>query len=154
MNLNIYLLEDFSIFKLVHILISITFLMCAVWLFIRSFRGIFNNRPYIRIDKLLSIGFIITLYLQLFFGIILFSNLGSNMEYNYLSIDNTVKVVSKRLWPIEHIVLMLFALLIASLGLYISLNTQSDKRKYWIIIIYYSISLLLIFFSLSGIYLF
>ena len=154
MNLNIYLLEDFSIFKLVHILISITFLMCAVWLFIRSFRGIFNNRPYIRIDKLLSIGFIITLYLQLFFGIILFSNLGSNMGYNYLSIDNTVKVVSKRLWPIEHIVLMLFALLIASLGLYISLNTQSDKRKYWIIIIYYSISLLLIFFSLSGIYLF
>ncbi|NVN94542.1 MAG: hypothetical protein HXX18_04565 [Bacteroidetes bacterium] len=154
MNLNIYLLEDFSIFKLVHILISITFLMCAVWLFIRSFRGIFNNRPYIRIDKLLSIGFIITLYLQLFFGIILFSNLGSNMGYNYLSIDNTVKVVSKRLWPIEHIVLMLFALLIASLGLYISLNTQSDKRKYWIIIIYYSISLLLIFFSLSGIYFF
>jgi hypothetical protein len=154
MSLNVYLDGGFSIFKIAHILISITFLICAIWLFIRSFRGFFKGKPYYRIDKLLSFGFIITLYLQLIFGIILFSNLGSNTGYNYLSIDNTVKIVSKRLWPIEHIVLMLFALLIANLGLIISINTLSDKRKHWNIIIYYSISLLLIIFSLGGIYLF
>ena len=154
MSLNVYLDGGFSIFKIAHILISITFLICAIWLFIRSFRGVFKEKPYYRIDKLLSFGFIITLYLQLIFGIILFSNLGSNTGYNYLSIDNTVKIVSKRLWPIEHIVLMLFALLIANLGLIISINTLSDKRKHWNIIIYYSISLLLIIFSLGVIYLF
>ena len=154
MDFNIILLEGFSIFKLVHILISITFLICAVWLFIRSLFGVIKEKPFARIDKLLSFGFIISLYLQLIFGIILFSNLGSNTGYNYLSIDNSVKIVSKRLWPVEHIVIMLFALLIANLGLIISINTQSHKRKYWTIIIYYSISLLLIIFSLSGIYFF
>ena len=97
MSLNVYLDGGFSIFKIAHILISITFLICAIWLFIRSFRGVFKEKPYYRIDKLLSFGFIITLYLQLIFGIILFSNLGSNTGYNYLSIDNTVKIVSKRL---------------------------------------------------------
>jgi hypothetical protein len=83
----------------------------------------------------------------------LFSNLGSTLGYNYLSADNTMKIVSKRLWPVEHIVLMLFALLIANLGLKISLNTKSDKGKFRTILIYYSISILLIGFSLSAIYL-
>jgi len=92
--------------------------------------------------------------LYLVFGLILFSNLGSTLGYNYLSNDDTLKEVSKRLWPIEHIVLMLFALLIANLGLIISINTNSDKRKYVNILIYYSISILLIIFPLGAIYLF
>jgi hypothetical protein len=84
---------------------------------------------------------------------VLFSNLGSTLGYNYLSADNTMKIVSKRLWPFEHIVLMLFVLLIANLGLIISLNTTSDIGKFRTILIYYSISILLIGLSLSAIYL-
>ncbi|MFZ4400551.1 MAG: hypothetical protein ACOYO1_10990 [Bacteroidales bacterium] len=143
-----------SIIKMLHIFISITFLVIAVWLYVRSFKGIFKEKPFIRLDKYLSFGFIISLYFQLIFGLILFSNLGSNSGYNYLGIDNTIKVVSKRLWPIEHIVLMLFALFIANLGLIISINTKSDKRKYINIILYFSISLSLIIFSLCAIYIF
>ena len=144
----------FSIFKLIHTFISATFLVIAVWLFIRSFQGVLKSKPYRKLDKYLSFGFIASLYLQLVFGLILFSNLGSTMGYNYLSADSSVKIVSKRLWPVEHIVLMLFALLIANLGLIISLSTKSDRRKYMNTIIYYSISLALIIFSLAAIYLF
>jgi hypothetical protein len=152
--LTIIILEGFSIFKVLHTLVSITFLIIAVWLFIRTFKGIINKKPYQRLDRYLSFGFIGSLYLQLVFGLILFSNLGSTLGYNYMSNDDTVKEVSKRLWPIEHIVLMLFALLIANLGLIISINTNSDKRKYINILIYYSFSILLIMFSLCAIYLF
>jgi hypothetical protein len=148
------ILEGFSIFKLLHTLISLSFLIIAIWLFIRAFNGIIYKKTFVRLDRLLSFGFIGSLYLQLIFGLILFSNLGSSLGYSYLSNDNTVKEVSKRLWPIEHIVLMLFALLIANLGLIISINTKSDKRKYINIIIYYSISILLIIFSLAAIYFF
>ena len=144
----------FSIFKLIHTFISITFLFIAIWLFVRSLKGIAKKLKYQKLDKYLSFGFIASLYLQLVFGLILFSNLGSKMGYNYLSADNSVKVVSKRLWPVEHIVLMLFALLIANLGLIITLSTKSDRRKYMSTIIYYSISLGLIIFSLCVIYLF
>jgi len=144
----------FSVLKLMHMAISLTFLVLTVWIFIRSYKGIVKKKPYIRIDKLLSFGFIISLYLQLIFGLILFSNLGSENGYNYLTIDQSAKIVSKRLWPIEHIVLMLFALLIANLGLIISLSTKSDRRKYMNTIIYYSFSLALIIFSLAAIYLF
>ncbi len=154
MLLNIGMTEGFSVIKMLHILISITFLVIAIWLFIRSYRGIIKKKSYSNIDKILSFGFIITLYLQLIFGLILFSNLGSEMGFNYLSADHSMKIVSKRLWPVEHIVLMLFALFIANLGLIITINTNSDRRKYMNSIIYYSISMLLIIFSLSAIYLF
>jgi len=53
---------------------------------------------------------------------------------------------------VEHIVLMIFAMVIASLGLFISLNTKSDKGKHKNILIYYSIALCMILFSLIGIY--
>ena len=140
--------NGFSIFKILHTLTSITFLVIAIWIFIRSFKGIYKDGAYLRLDKILSFGFIISLYIQLIFGLILFSNLESDKGFNYLSVEHSVKIVSKRLWPIEHIVLMLFALLIANLGLIISMNIKSDKNKHKNTLIYYSISLLLIILSL------
>ncbi len=140
--------NGFSIFKILHTLTSLTFLVIAIWIFIRSFKGIYKNEDYLRLDKILSFGFIISLYIQLIFGLILFSNLESDMGFNYLSAEHSMKIVSKRLWPIEHIVLMLFALLIANLGLIISINVKSDKNKHKNTLIYYSISLLLIILSL------
>lgn len=154
MIIDINLNSGLPITKMLHIFISVTFLVIAIWIFIRSFNGIYSKNSYTRLDKLLAFGFIISLYLQLIFGIVLFSKLGSNMEYHYLSADSSMKIVSKRLWPVEHIVLMLFALIIANLGLIISINTNLDSKKHKIILIYYSISIFLIIFSLCVIYLF
>jgi len=152
MILNAVLLGGFPIIKLFHILTSLTFLVIAVWLYIRSFTGIIKKKAYTRLDKYLSFGFIISLYLQLIFGVILFSKLESGNGFSYLSAENSLKIVSKRLWPIEHIVLMLFALFIANLGLILTLNSKSDMTRYRYILIYYSVSILLIIFSLGIIY--
>ena len=152
MILNIIPEGGFSIIKILHSFISVTFLVLAIWLFIRSLNGIIKEKVYTRLDKLLSFGFIISLYLQLVFGLVLFSNLGSNMGFNDLNAEKSMMIVSKRLWPIEHIVLMIFALLIANLGLIISINTKSDRGKHLNILIYYSVSLLMIIYSLSAIY--
>ena len=83
-----------------------------------------------RLDKVLAYLFIIGLYLQLLFGVILFSNLSLSMGYDYQSADGSMVVVSKRLWPVEHIVLMLFALFIANLGLIFSSKSNIDTIKH------------------------
>jgi hypothetical protein len=145
-------ISAYSLIKLFHTFVSATFLLIAIWLFIRSINGLIKDKPFKRLDKYLSFGFIISLYLQFIFGLILFSNLLSGMGYSYISADLTTKMVSKRLWPVEHIVLMIFALVIANLGLIISLNTKSDKGKRKNILIYYSFALCLILFSLFAIY--
>ena len=145
---------DFHIIKFLHYIISTSFLIIAVVLIFRSVRGIVKKSEYLLLDKILSSIFMINLYLQLIFGLILFSNLGSSLGYDYVSADGTVKMVSKRFWPIEHIVLMIFALLIANLGFIFSNKSKESIAKYKKVLIYYCLSILMIAYSLGTIYLF
>jgi len=138
------------IIKIVHYIISGTFLIVALWLLIRTILGVFKKKDYLRIDKVLSFAFIVGLYLQLIFGLILFTNLGLTSSTEFL---NAGKEVTKRHWPIEHIVIMVFALFIAHLGFILSYKTENSHSKHKKILIYYTICVLLIVISLGGIYL-
>jgi len=138
--------------KIVHYVVSLCFLVFAVLLIYRSVSGIRQKREFSTFDKFLSYAFIINLYLQLIFGIILFTNLGTDAGLNYMGIEEGMEKVSKRLWPVEHIVLMLFALFIANLGLISSLKTHDSKGRYRKVLIYYLLSIFLIAFSLISIY--
>lgn len=149
MILNFDLTNWHEIFKLLHSIISITLLLISFWVILRSVQGIIKNKVYTKFDKFLSFGFIVNLYLQLIFGLILFTNLGAVPGNEYLGGDISSNMVSKRLWPIEHIVLMLFALFIANLGLIISIKSTIDRDKHQKILIYYLISLFMIGLSLS-----
>ena len=146
--------NGFYVIKILHYIISTTFLIIALVLIYRSVTGIIKKKEYTVFDKILSFAFIINLYLQLIFGLILFSNLGSSMGYDYVSADGTVKMVSKRFWPIEHIVFMIFALLIANLGFIFSNKSSESLAKHKRVLIYYCLAILIIAYSLGSIYLF
>ena len=151
--LDINPINLYPIVKHIHSVISVTFLIAAVWLIYRSIKGITKSISYSQLDKILSYVFLVNMYLQLIFGLILFTNFGSFQGFNYIGTGNEELVVSKRLWPIEHIVLMIFALFIANLGLIFSSKSGTDRDKHSKILLYYSISMLLIIVSLGAIYL-
>ena len=151
MILNFIVLDGYHLIKSIHTIISIAFLVIAVWLLIRSIRGIRKNIDYSGLDKFLSYGFIINLYLQLIFGLILFTNRSSEVSNEYSSAEGALKLVSNRFWPIEHIILMLFALFIANMGLVYSNKSMQSKEKHKKVLIYYSISIVMIAISLSAI---
>lgn len=144
-------IDAYQVTLWVHYFISVSFLIVAVWLIVRSIRGIAKDLAYVKLDKTLAYLFIIGLYLQLLFGIILFTNL-SIFGYDYQSADGSMVTVSKRLWPIEHIVLMLFALFIANLGLIFSGKSTIGATKHRKILIYYVTAIVLIAISLASIY--
>lgn len=146
--------DGFYFIKILHYIISSTFVLIAIVLLYRSIVGVLKKKEYKTVDKILSYIFIINLYLQLIFGLILFSNIESSVGYDYVSADGTIKMVSKRFWPIEHIVLMIFALLIANLGFIFSNKIQNGLSKYKKVLTYYSVAILLIAYSLGSIYLF
>lgn len=139
--------------KIVHYVVSLTFLVFAVLLIFRSITGLIKKREFGKLDKFLSYAFIVNLYLQLIFGIVLFTNLNPTSGLNYPGDSSNVDMLSKRLWPIEHIVLMLFALFIANLGLISSLKSRNSSAKYRKVLIYYVLSIVLIAYSLFSIYL-
>lgn len=152
MHILLQIQSDPSLFKIFHYATSLLFLVIAIWLLIRSYLGIVKNQTYKLIDKILSFAFIVNMYLQLIIGLIMFSNINS---LNSLSSNNAELVqdmASKRFWPVEHIVLMVFALFIANLGLLFSIKSEKDKMKFKKILTYYSLSILLIAISLFGIY--
>jgi len=149
MILNFPVLDSSNLIKSAHTIISGTFLIIAVWLLARSIRGIIKNYAYTNLDKLLSYGFIITLYLQLIFGLILFANPSVADGIDSSSVEGALKMASKRFWPIEHFVLMLFALFIANLGLIFSNQSRKSRDKYRKILIYYAIAIVMIAISLT-----
>lgn len=146
MIFDFQVLDSSNLLKSLHTIISGTFLIIAVWLLARSIRGIMKNYTYTGFDKLLSYGFIITLYLQLIFGLILFANPSAE---DYSNVEGALKMASKRFWPIEHIVLMLFALFIANIGLIFSNQAHKSRDKYRKILIYYAIAIVMIAISLT-----
>jgi hypothetical protein len=142
-----HILEISNLLKNLHTVISVTFLVIAVWLLVRSVQGFWKNHAFKNLDNLLSYGFIILLYLQLIFGLILFAS--PNPADNYSNIDGALKMVSRRFWPVEHIVFMLFALFIANIGLIFSNQTKESREKYRKILVYYSIAIAMIAISLA-----
>ncbi|HEY3389492.1 MAG TPA: hypothetical protein VGK38_07985 [Prolixibacteraceae bacterium] len=148
---NFEVVNGYSLIKQVHAIISIAFLILAAWLIIRSILGIIKNNPYTGLDKFLSYAFLVNLYLQLIFGLILFSNPNTSVDNNYSNAEGALKMVSNRFWPIEHIVLMFFALFIANLGLIFSIQSLIDKEKHRKILTYYVVSLIMIAVSLIAI---
>ena len=149
MLLTTELLDPDNLIRSAHTIVSGTFLIIAVWLLARSIRGIAKNYTYTRLDKLLSYGFIIALYLQLIFGLILFANPSIFNESNYSNAEGALRMASKRFWPIEHIVLMLFALFIANIGLIFSNQAKESREKHRKILIYYAIAIAMIAISLT-----
>ena len=128
-------------------------MVVAIWLFYRSLRGYFKKLAYLRLDKFLSYAFIVNLYLQLIFGLLLFANPAAVSGQEVVGQDITMKLVTKRFWPVEHIVLMLFALFIANLGLVFSNSSQIDREKHRKVLVYYAIAIVMIGLSLSSTYL-
>lgn len=153
MSIATLLYTEHQIIKMVHTLISMTFLVVAIWLFYRSIRGFYQNWPYNGLDKFLSYAFIVNLYLQLIFGFFLMISPSSASGQEIVSQDITMKLATRRFWPMEHIVLMLFALFIANLGLIFSNSAQTSKEKYRKVIVYYAIAVVLIILSLGSTFL-
>ena len=150
MSFAILLYTDHQIIKTIHTLISMTFLIVAIWLFYRAIRGFLKNLAYTSLDKFLSYAFIVNLYLQLIFGFFLMVSPASFPGQELVNQDITMKLATRRFWPMEHIVLMLFALFIANLGLIFSNSAQANKEKYRKVIVYYAIAVVLIMLSLGS----
>jgi len=153
MTLTTILIQDHQVIKYVHTIISGCFMIVSIWLFFRAIRGYFQNLAYLRIDKILSYAFIVNLYLQLIFGLLLLANPKAVPGQEVVAQDITMKLVTNRFWPVEHIVLMLFALFIANLGLVFSNSSQIDREKHRKVLVYYAIAIVMIGLSLSSTYL-
>ena len=130
-----------------HYIVSAIFLILAlvttVWAIIGWIKDIPCPRSFLR----LSWVFIHFLYIQLLTGITLYFFLKPEADAAIMTMDEALLHNSQRFWGIEHVSLMLFALILSQVGRLIIKQISSDRKKYRAATFYYGISLLVVMSS-------
>ena len=114
-------------------------LLAAIIAVFKSIAGLFGGGKYAKFDNILAASFVGMMHLQLLIGLILYFFLSpwtSNFTFNMS--DPTI-----RFWSVEHLALMLFAVVAAQVGRSISKKTDDNQVKFRFQSIFFGISLVL-----------
>ena len=131
----------------VHYIISSVVFIIAIIVTAWAILGWRKDRKYSRSFDKLSLVFIFFLYIQLITGISLYFFLQPENQAVSISAEEIASHGSLRFWVIEHVSLMLFALLLAQLGRLFIRQLSTDGRKYRTATFYYGIAFLVVLVS-------
>lgn len=114
-------------------------LLAAILVVLKSMVGLFGGTKYSKFDKILAPSFVGLMHLQFLIGLILYIFLSpytSNFSFNMS--DPVI-----RFWAVEHLALMLFAVVAAQVGRSISKKSEDAQVKFRFQSIFFGISLAL-----------
>ncbi len=132
-----------------HIVISCIFILLAAVVLTRSIYRWIKGKKYNPVDNYLSISLILFLYIQLISGISLYFFLRPLLGDENLTLIEVNQRSTLQFWAIEHLSLMLFAILLAQVGRLFISKTQNDRRKYKNTSFYYGVSFVLVLVSIG-----
>ncbi|MCF8378934.1 MAG: hypothetical protein K9H49_05105 [Bacteroidales bacterium] len=112
-----------------------------------AFSGWVNSKVFKPAFSKLTYYFNLFLYLQLFTGVFLYFFLKHEMSATGMSLEQAVDQSNIRFWVIEHVSLMIFALLISQIGRFFIKQISSDRRKFRAATFYYGMSCLVVIVS-------
>ena len=118
-------------------------LLAAFIVVIKSLIGWLGNTSYSKFDKILAPAYVGLMHLQLLLGIILY------FISPFVTYDMGDKVSSY--WSVEHITIMLLAVLAAQVGRSISKKKEDARLKFRFQAIFFGVSILLVFIGLASI---
>ena len=139
----------YSAILISHIVISILLILLSLYIVIRSFFGVIGKVSFSKFQDIqLSIVAVIFLYLELILGILLYAIYINNLE-TLITQANANAYFSARFWAVEHAILMFFAIIFGHLGLVYAKNLSEDKQKFQKNLLYFGLSSVLIFISIT-----
>jgi hypothetical protein len=139
----------YSAILISHIVISILLILLSLYIVIRSFFGVIGKVSFSKFQDIqLSIAAVIFLYLELILGILLYAIYINKLE-TLITQANANAYFSARFWAVEHAILMFFAIIFGHLGLVYAKNLSEDKQKFQKNLLYFGLSSVLIFISIT-----
>jgi hypothetical protein len=114
---------------------------------VRSLIGFFGKKNYSTLDDKLGLFLMASVHIQFVVGIVLY--LISPIVKQALSdMGAAMKDPVLRLWSVEHITIMVLAVLLITMGRVLSKKASTDKLKFKRASIYYTIGLILIMYGI------
>ena len=139
----------YSVILFSHIVISILLILLSIYIVIRAFFGVIGKVSFSKFhDIQLSIVAVVFLYLELILGILLYAIYINELE-TLITQANANAYFSARFWAVEHAILMFFAIIFGHLGLVYAKNLSEDKKKFQKNLLYFGLSTVLIFISMT-----
>ena len=139
----------YSAILISHIVISILLILLSLYIVIRSFFGVIGKVSFSKFQDIqLSVVAVIFLYLELILGILLYAIYINKLE-TLITQANANAYFSARFWAVEHAILMFFAIIFGHLGLVYAKNLSEDKQKFQKNLLYFGLSSVLIFISIT-----
>ena len=123
-------------------------LIFLVWTVINAFLKKRGNKPFLVLDNKLSLYTFILAHTQLLIGIVLYFISPIVKGAWAMGMGEMMKSSAHRFYAIEHLVGMLIAIALITLGRIRMKKAQDDAAKHQTIFLYYLIALIIIFVSI------
>jgi len=121
----------------------IVFILALV-VVVKSLIGLFSdNQSYKKLDNILAASFVGTMHLQLLIGLILYFFLSPLTSLAMKDMGSAMRDSELRFWAVEHITVMIFAVIFAQVGRSISKKSSDTSVKFRFQSIFFGAALLL-----------
>lgn len=139
-------LLDINMYTLfLHLHSTLRWLILAVVLvvIIKSILGMANKSTYAKLDNALAASFVGTMHLQLLIGLIMYFFVSPITTSALSDFGGAMGNSELRFWAVEHITIMIAAVVFAQIGRTKSKKKTEDSQKYKLQVIFFGISLVL-----------
>jgi cytochrome bd-type quinol oxidase subunit 2 len=132
-------MNAYSIFKYIHSGFRFIVLILVLLAIINALAGWFGKKSYTEGNRKLNLFAMISAHTQLLLGIILYF-LSPFVQFN----GETMKDATTRYWTVEHLVMMIFAIILITIGHSRSKKAALPEAKHRAIAIFYILAVVVI----------
>jgi len=118
--------------------------LVAIFVVLKSLIGLFgDNQEYKKLDNAMAASFVGTMHLQLLIGLILYFFLSPLTDLAMKDMGSAMRDSELRFWAVEHITVMILAVVFAQVGRSISKKSDDNSVKFRFQSIFFGASLLM-----------
>lgn len=117
-------------------------LLLMVVSIVKAAMSLSGKNPYTPSDRKRTLFTMIAAHLQLVIGVVLYVSRGWSQQFSNMAV--AMKNASLRFWTVEHITMMIIAIVFITIGNIRSKKMDSDTGKYKQILIWFGLALLII----------
>lgn len=134
----------YAVFLMLHSLLRWLLLLSLVITLVKYLAGWLGNHPWKKTDNILGIVFTSLMDLQLIFGLVLYFFLSPVTKQAFTDFGAAMKNANLRFYAVEHLSMMLIALVLVHIGRVKSKKAKTDHEKFKTASIFFLIALALI----------
>jgi cation transport ATPase len=131
----------------IHSILRYVLLVFLVISIFKSFKGWFGKKQYLPGDKKAALFTLISAHLQLVIGLLLYF-ISPNVKAGLADMGAAMKDAGLRFWAVEHIGMMLAAIVLITLGYSLAKRGKNDEIKHKRVALFFLLALILIFLAI------